>query len=176
MSNDARLHRSIRYFVAVVASFPLLLSSIAVPVIVGLSLPAAATAATVTQTFGFDNDTAQGFTVPAGVTSISITATGGQGGWGGADSSGNPPPGGYQGVVSGSISVTPGEYVTIGVGAGADEPIQVGCTPGQDWSSPDDPSDAVAGISPLDQYDGGMGGAPGPNGCSGYGGKWTVRR
>lgn len=154
---------------AVVATFLLLLTATAVPVLGGLASPAAAST-TVTQTFGFDNDTLQGFTVPADVTSITITATGGQGGWGGADDSGNPPPGGYQGVVSGSMSVTPGDYLTIGVGSGADEPIETGCTGGQDWTSPDDPSDAVAGISPLPQYDGGTGGAPGPNGCSGYGG------
>jgi titin len=161
--------RSIKHPIALVATFLLLLTATAFPVLGGLG-PSAGAATTVTQTFGFDNDTLQGFTVPAGVTSIAITSTGGQGGWGGADSSGNPAPGGYQGVVSGSMSVTPGEYFTIAVGAGADEPIDVGCTPGNDWSSPGDPNDAVSGISPLNQYDGGMGGAPGPNGCSGYGG------
>ena len=39
--------------------------------------PAGATTSTVTQTFGFDSDTLQNFTVPAGVTSLTITATGG---------------------------------------------------------------------------------------------------
>jgi titin len=130
----------------------------------------ATTATTVTQTFGFDSDALQNFTVPSDVTSLTITATGGQGGWGGADSSGNPPAGGYQGQVSGTISVTPGDYLTIGVGAGADEPIDTGCTAGRDEQSPTDPYDAAAGVNPLGQYDGGMGGAPGYNGCSGYGG------
>ncbi len=130
----------------------------------------ATTPPTVTDTFGFDSDTLQSFTVPADVTSLTITATGGQGGWGGADASGNPPPGGYQGQVSGTISVTPGDYLTIATGAGADEPYYTGCTGGSDEDSPADPYDAAAGINPLPQYDGGMGGAPGYNGCSGYGG------
>jgi titin len=132
--------------------------------------PASATGTTVTQTFGFDSDALQNFTVPPDVTSLTITATGGQGGWGGADSAGNPPAGGYQGQVSGTISVTPGDYLTIGVGAGADEPYDTACTGGRDEQSPADAYDAAAGVNPLSQYDGGMGGAPGYNGCSGYGG------
>ncbi len=144
--------------------------TLVVPVM-GTAQPAGATTpTTVTDTFGFDSDALQNFTVPADVTSLTITATGGQGGWGGADSSGNPPPGGYQGQVSGTISVDPGDYLTIGVGAGADEPDDTGCTAGRDETSPADPYDAAAGINPLSQYDGGMGGAPGYNGCSGYGG------
>ena len=130
----------------------------------------ATTATTVTQTFGFDNNTLQNFTVPPDVTSLTITATGGQGGWAGADSSGNPPAGGYQGQVSGTISVTPGDYLTIGVGAGADEPVDTVCTGGRDEQSPTAVYDSAAGVNPLSQYDGGMGGAPGYNGCSGYGG------
>jgi Fibronectin type III domain/Putative Ig domain len=135
-----------------------------------LAAPAGATTSTVTQTFGFNNDTLQNFTVPPNVTSLTITATGGQGGWGGADSAGSPPAGGYQGQVSGTISVTPGDYLTIGVGAGADEPFNTACTGGRDETSPSDAYDAAAGVNPLTQYNGGMGGAPGFNGCSGYGG------
>ncbi|MGA2520345.1 MAG: fibronectin type III domain-containing protein [Acidimicrobiales bacterium] len=139
--------------------------------LVGPATPAAAsTPTTVTQTFGFDSDTLQNFTVPADVTSLTITATGGQGGWGGADASGNPPAGGYQGQVSGTIAVTPGDYLTIGVGSGADEPFTTACTGGADEQSPVDAHDAVGGANPLTQYDGGPGGAPGYNGCSGYGG------
>jgi hypothetical protein len=156
------------HLVAIGASC-LLLTAAAVPVLGGFASPAGA-ATTVTQTFGFNNDTLQGFTVPAGVTSLTITATGGQGSWGGTDASGSPPAGGYQGVVHGSISVTPGQYLTIAVGAGADEPYVTDCVGGNDWASPDDPFDAVGGINPLTQYNGGAGGAPGTNGCSGYGG------
>ncbi len=141
------------------------------PVLSGLVPSAGATAPTITQTFGFNNDTLQYFTVPADVTSLTITAVGGQGSWGGNDSSGRPPAGGYQGQVTGTMSVTPGQYLTIAVGSGGDQsPNAPNCTAGQDASSPTDTNDAVAGISPLTQYNGGMGGAPGPNGCSGYGG------
>ncbi len=156
-----------------------ILSASLIAVSAGLIAPAlgptapsagATTPTTVTDTFGFDNDTLQNFTVPADVTSLTLTVLGGQGGWGGADSSGSPPAGGYQGDVSGTVSVTPGQYLTIGVGAGADEPYHTGCTAGQDETSPADPADSAAGINPLSQYDGGMGGAPGFNGCSGYGG------
>ena len=98
------------------------------PVLSGLTTPAGASSpTTITQTFGFTNSV-QTFTVPAGVTSLTLTATGGQGGWGGADASGNPPDGGYQGQVTGTIAVTPGDYLTIAVGSGADEPIDTGCT------------------------------------------------
>ena len=146
--------------------------SIVAPVVtgVGTTSAGAGTPPTVTQNFGFDNDTLQTFTVPANVTSLNITMNGGQGGWGGADSSGSPPAGGYQGQVTGTINVTPGEVLTIGVGSGADEPFTTACTAGQDASSPTDSHDAVAGVNPLTQYNGGQGGAPGPNGCSGYGG------
>jgi predicted RNA-binding protein with TRAM domain len=156
---------------ALVAALVAIISGgLAIPSLPGLVTSAGATASTVTQTFGFDNDTLQNFTVPAGVTSLSITTTGGYGGWGGADSSGRPPEGGYLGEVTGTMSVTPGDYLTIGVGSGGDEPIDTVCTKGLDASSPVDANDAPGGINPLTQYDGGMGGAPGPNGCSGYGG------
>jgi len=149
-----------------------LATSVAAPLVAGVGSPSAAASPppTVTQTFGFDNDTLQTFTVPANVTSLSVTLAGGQGGWGGADSAGSPPAGGYQGEVTGTINVTPGEVLTIGVGSGADEPFYTACTGGQDSASPTDRYDAVGGVNPLTQYDGGPGGAPGPNGCSGYGG------
>jgi predicted RNA-binding protein with TRAM domain len=162
------VRRIFRFFtvVSIVAA-----GSVIAPAFVGLSSPASATTSTtVTVTFGFDSGALQNFTVPPDVTSLSITATGGQGGWGGADSAGNPPAGGYQGQVAGTIPVTPGDYLTIGVGAGADEPDDTACTGGRDEQSPTDSFDAAAGVNPLTQYDGGMGGAPGFNGCSGYGG------
>jgi titin len=167
----SKKNRSWSFLTLISAALVVLSSCVVAPVLVGSSPPAGATTpTTATDTFGFDNDTLQNFTVPADVTSLTITATGGQGGWGGADASGNPPAGGYQGQVSGTISVTPGDYLTLGVGAGADEPYNTGCTGGQDETSPSDPDDAASGINPLTQYDGGMGGAPGFNGCSGYGG------
>jgi len=162
--------RSVRSGLAVVVA--VVAVSAALPLAATSDAPAAggATPLTVTQTFGFDNDTLQSFTVPANVTSLTVALTGGQGGWGGADSSGAPPAGGYQGQVRGTIDVTPGEVLTIGVGSGADEPFYTACTAGKDASSPADQYDAVGGVNPLTPYDGGNGGAPGPNGCSGYGG------
>jgi hypothetical protein len=62
--------------------------------------------------------------------------------------------------VSGTISVNPGDCLTIGVGAGAGQPYNTGCTAGRDETSPADPYDAAADINPLSHYDGGMGGAP----------------
>ena len=167
-SRSRKLRRSVAWIAATLVG---LASGLAVPAATDLVSPAGATTpTTVTQTFGFDNDTLQNFTVPAGVTSLTLTALGGQGSWGGADSSGRPPAGGYQGEVTGTMAVTPGEYLTIAVGSGGDESIDPACTAGQDASSPTDGNDAVGGISPLTQYNGGMGGAPGYNGCSGYGG------
>ncbi|MBY0494982.1 MAG: hypothetical protein K2Y23_12275 [Cyanobacteria bacterium] len=55
---------------------------------------------------------AQGFTVPAGVTSITVTAFGAQGGAG----AGGGPAGGLGGSVQARITVTPGEVLTINVG------------------------------------------------------------
>jgi titin len=160
----------LRQAIALVASFLIVLAGLVAPALSGSPLAAATTPTTVTQTFGFDSDTLQNFTVPAGVTSLTITATGGYGSLGGADSSGRPPNGGYQGEVTGTMAVTPGNYLTIGVGSGGDEPIDAACTTGLDASSPVDANIAPGGINPLTQYDGGTGGAPGPNGCSGYGG------
>jgi titin len=156
--------------VAIAAATLLVTTGLAAPTLSGSSSAGATTPTTVTQTFGFDSDTLQNFTVPAGVSSLTVTATGGQGSWGGADSSGRPLDGGYQGEVTGTMSVTPGDYLTIGVGSGGDEPIDTVCTKGLDASSPVDANDSLGGINPLTVYDGGMGGAPGPNGCSGYGG------
>jgi len=164
-----RLRRAITVSAVTVIA---LATSVAAPLVTGTGAPSAgaSTPLTVTQTFGFDNDTLQTFTVPANVTSLTVTLAGGQGGWGGADSSGSPPAGGYQGQVTGTIDVTPGEILTIGDGSGADEPFYTACTGGLDSASPADQYDAVAGVNPLMQYNGGQGGAPGPNGCSGYGG------
>ena len=67
-----------------------LATSIVAPIVtgVGTTNAGAGTPPTVTQNFGFDDDTLQTFTVPANVTALTLTMTGGQGGWGGTDSSG----------------------------------------------------------------------------------------
>jgi trimeric autotransporter adhesin len=60
--------------------------------------------------------TAQTFKVPAGVTSIGITATGGSGGAGYGYSGSHSAPGGLAGRVKATIAVTPGQRLSIFVG------------------------------------------------------------
>jgi outer membrane protein OmpA-like peptidoglycan-associated protein/predicted RNA-binding protein with TRAM domain len=127
------------------------------------------TGTTVTDTYSYTGST-ETLTVPANVYQLSVTVTGAEGGRGGRDASGTAPPGGYQGVVTGTITVTPGEVLTIGVGqGGADSPDWNVCTGGANQPT-GDPNDAVGGTNPIGGYGGGAGGAPGPSGCSGYGG------
>jgi hypothetical protein len=68
-------------------------------------------ASTGSQTFNFTG-AAQTFTVPAGVTQLTISAFGAQGGAGALGA----PAGGLGGSVSAKITVTPGEILTINVG------------------------------------------------------------
>ncbi|MFZ1317473.1 MAG: hypothetical protein WAQ26_03420, partial [Candidatus Saccharimonas aalborgensis] len=65
--------------------------------------------------------TAQGastFTVPAGITSLSVKVWGGGGGGGAGGSAAAGGTGGGGGYVSGSVAVTPGETLTVYVGGG----------------------------------------------------------
>ncbi len=73
-----------------------------------LALPAGASA--IAQTFTFTG-AAQAFTVPAGVTQITVDALGGQGG-----SSGSGAAGGLGGRANATIAVTPGEVLQVNVG------------------------------------------------------------
>ena len=125
---------------------------------------------TVTNTYS-NTAAVEYFTVPANVTSITITLKGAEGGLGGTDSAGRPPAGGYQGLVSGTISVTPGQVLSVGVGSGGkDSTAATVCTAGtQDWRVADT-KNAVGGTNPFGGYGGGLGGSTGPDGCSGYGG------
>jgi hypothetical protein len=68
-------------------------------------------------TANFDNATPGTFVFPDGVTRISITLKGGADGKGGNDSrvGGNP---GNVNVVTGNLTVTPGETLSYGVGGG----------------------------------------------------------
>jgi outer membrane protein OmpA-like peptidoglycan-associated protein/predicted RNA-binding protein with TRAM domain len=127
------------------------------------------TGTTVTDTYAYTGAT-ETLTVPANVFSITLSATGAEGGQGGRDSSGTAPAGGYQGVVTGTFAVTPGQILTIGVGqGGADSPVWNTCSTGSNYAS-GDPSDAVGGTNPLGGFAGGAGGSAGNTGCSGYGG------
>jgi hypothetical protein len=100
---------------------------------------------------------AQSFTVPAGVTSITVVATGAGGGGGGLDSNGNGGNGGAGATVSGTYAVTPGTvlYVYVGGGGGLGG-SGVTCNGG--------------GTGGTNSQTGGTGGAAGCSGSSGAGG------
>ncbi|RZS56194.1 fibronectin type III domain protein [Microcella putealis] len=122
--------------------------------------PAFAAPSTVTQTFSYTG-TVQNFTVPSGVTALTVTLQGGQGGNGGADATPAPALGTYFGVVTGTIAVTPGDVLQVAVGSG-------GAT-GRSSSNSTAPT-AFGGTNPLSGYDGGNGGQAGTRGSSGQGG------
>ncbi|MEO5744867.1 MAG: fibronectin type III domain-containing protein, partial [Terracoccus sp.] len=121
---------------------------------------------TVSQTFDYTGAT-DTFTVPDGITQITVTMTGGQGGRGGTDSAGPSPEGGYQGLVTGTMTVTPGQVLTIATGSGGE-----GGTGGAGYNSPTyfEVGAAVGGSNPVSGYGGGNGGVAGYDGSSGYGG------
>ncbi len=131
--------------------------------VVSLSTPAIAAPATVTQTYNYTGAT-DTFTVPAGVTQLTVQLQGGEGGQGGNDSVGGSPPGGYQGVVTGTISVTPGDILTIAVGQGGatGESMATGSSNPLYYTN----GSAAGGLNPLG-YNGGNGGVAGWQGDSG---------
>ncbi len=135
-------------------------------VVSGPAKAGAAGPATVSQTFSYTGSTAT-FTVPTGISALTITVQGAEGGRGGSDSSGPPPAGGYQGVVSGTIAVTPGQVLTIGVGHGGTD----GSSGAAGSSNPAYYTSGAAsgGTNPLG-YNGGNGGVAGFQGSSGFGG------
>ncbi len=105
-----------RHGVARLLAATLVGSSLAV--VTSIVNPAPASAATpVTTTFAWSG-ALQTYTVPAGVTRLSVELAGGNGGngEGAADTDGGDA--GVGGVVSGSLSVSPGDVVSIAVGAG----------------------------------------------------------
>ncbi|MGB6056633.1 MAG: fibronectin type III domain-containing protein [Microthrixaceae bacterium] len=123
-----------------------------------VAAPKASADAMMTTTFGYTGVT-QTFTVPAGVTSLGVTVLGGQGGRGGTDANGPSPAGGFAGQVQGTISVTPGQVLTIAVGSGGASGNGGGGVLGGN-----------GGSNPLAGYDGGTGGQSGTSGSSGSGG------
>jgi hypothetical protein len=127
---------------------------------------ASATATTATATFGYTGSTTT-FTVPAGVSQLTLSMLGAEGGRGGADAAGPSPAGGYQGVVSGTMAVTPGQVLTIAVGQGG--ATGASNTHGSDTSNYTSGA-AVGGTNPLGAtYAGGNGGVAGWQGESGDG-------
>ena len=126
---------------------------------VGIQADPVAASSVISNTYEYTGET-DTFTVPDGVTSMTVTLKGGQGGLGGRDSQGSPIPGGYQGVVTGVIAVTPGDVVTVAVGGGG----------GEGESSAGNAYGGYPGDNPLSGYDGAFGGVAGPEGSSGGGG------
>ena len=132
----------------------------------------AANGTTVTNTYTYTG-AVEYFTVPANVTSLDITLLGGQGAGGGIDGSPRPADASNIGRVTGTIAVTPGQYLSIGVGKGATNAPDLNCR-----AAPTNntnlyyryPGASVGGINPFGEYAGGYGGEPGPAGCSGRGG------
>ncbi len=122
-------------------------------------------------TYDYTN-TVETFTIPANVTEITVTVTGAEGGTGGSDYGVRPAKQGYRGVVTGTMSVTPGHVISVAVGERGSDPQSgyEGCQAGSSSSTPTAGRAAVGGNNPLGEYKGGGGGDPGPSGCSGYGG------
>ena len=87
----------------------------------------AANGTTVTNTYT-DTTKVETFTVPANVTSLTLTVKGAQGAQGGTDYGTPPPVASYIGNVTGTIAVTPGQVLSIGVGKGATNASGMGCT------------------------------------------------
>lgn len=107
----------------------------------------------------------QSFTVPAGVTSISVVCIGGGGGGAGCAGNVNLGPGGGGGGALryvNSIAVTPGESLTVAVGAGG-----AGGPVGQNNGSAGGTSSVSRGGTTLCSADGGAGGIGGGAGGAG---------
>ncbi|MDQ1496328.1 MAG: hypothetical protein QOG69_2811, partial [Actinomycetota bacterium] len=135
-------------------------------VIAGMPTAAMASPSTVSQTYGYTGATTT-FTVPAGITQLTVSMTGAEGGRGGVDSQGLPASGGYAGLITGTIAVTPGQVLTIAVGQGGATGTSstshgLGTTPAT--------AGAAGGLNPLGTYEGGFGGLAGRSGSSGDGG------
>ena len=113
-------------------------------------LVTSSTTSVATDTYNYSPDV-QVFTVPAGVTQLTLNLVGGEGGRGGRDAAGRPPLGGYLGDITGTIDVTPGEVLSIAVGHGGhDSPVAEDCVGGV--NSLFDPNNAIGGSNPLGAY------------------------
>ena len=127
---------------------------------------ASANAAFVTFTF---TGGPQNFVVPAGVTSVDVLAIGG----GGGGANGHQGGGGSGYVGTGTFAVTPGQSITVNVGAGGTGAVQqlnnniVGLTPGQPSSFGAFLASAGGGVVLGGNSPGGDGGSGGGGACNG---------
>jgi hypothetical protein len=104
-------------------------------------------------------DLAQMWTVPVGVTSITVNLRGAQGGRGANDGIGTGGGGGSGGVVTGTLAVTPGETLTVYLGGA-----------GGDGTRASGSGGGVGGSGSGGTFGGGRGGNAGAAGSSGGGG------
>lgn len=130
--------------------------------LVAIPLSAAAAPETISRTFT-NTAAVETFTVPAGITELTISMLGATGGMGGTDVTA-PTPGGYQGKVTGTIAVTPGQVISVAVGKTGTQGISRNGNSGA--------VNAAGGTNPLGNgaYSGGVGGMAGDKGGSGNGG------
>jgi hypothetical protein len=122
------------------------------------------------RTISFNNPyQVERFTVPSGVTQLSVEILGSEGSQGDEDpGGGRPNRSGFKGRIQGTVSVSGGQVLTVGVGeAAGDAPGGVGS--GNERVALDSRV-ARGGTNPLGGYAGGNGGSPGIDGNSGYGG------
>ena len=142
---------TIRKFLTIALIAPLLQ-------VVQIAVPSPASAAVFTA--GYTGST-KTYVVPAGVTSLTISIRGGTGGTGGNDSHGGGGPG-RANVVTGTITVTPGESISYGVGQGGAN--GTGC-----YGNATGGNGGNGNFAGLGNYSGGRGANAGPYGCSGSG-------
>ena len=122
------------------------------------------------RTISFNNPyQVERFTVPSGVSRLTVEILGAEGSQGDEDpGAGRPNRSGYKGRIQGTVSVSGGQLLTVGVGeAAGDAPGGVGS--GNERIALDSRV-ARGGTNPLGGYAGGNGGSPGVDGNSGYGG------
>ena len=110
----------------------------------------------------------QRFTVPDGVSIISIEMLGAQGSAGDDMAIGRSQSTGFFGKVSGQVSVSPGDELQIGIGE-MGQPATPGCYTGIFYEQ-DDPKIARGGSNPFGGYGGGDGAGPSRLNCATYGG------
>ena len=128
-----------------------------------IAAPNVATAAPTSPFTSGYTSSQQSFVVPAGVTTITISIRGGRGGAGGSDSFGGGNPGNAN-LISGSVTVTPGETILYGVGGGGGN--GKGCL-----SNAPGGSEGLGNFGgSIGNYSGGAGANSGRIGCSGSGG------
>ncbi len=110
----------------------------------------------------------QHFTVPAGVSELTIELVGAQGSAGASLDVARSQPTGYVGRVTGKLMVSAGDQLQIGVGEmGAPAPL--GCQFGLRYD-PTDQRIARGGSNPFGGYGGGNGGWPSSDECATFGG------